>query len=109
MNRQKKIVPTSTHWGNYRIETDGDTITAVHPYEVDSEPTPIGQSLLNALDPGARIPQPMVREGYLERGRDGGGSGRGHEPFVPVSWDIALDLAADALRDTMEHQGPNGI
>ena len=109
MKTSSKLVPTSTHWGNYRIETDGDTITAVHPYKVDSEPTPIGQSLLDALDPGARIPQPMVRAGYLENGRDSEGDGRGKEPFVPVSWETALDLAAEALRHTMEQHGANGI
>ncbi len=109
MNRKRKIVPTSTHWGNYRIESDGRTITAVHPYEVDTEPTPIGQSLRDALDPDARIPQPMVRAGYLDHGRGSGGSGRGREPFVQVPWETALDLAADALRHTMEKHGPDGI
>ncbi|MFK8047042.1 MAG: molybdopterin-dependent oxidoreductase [Halioglobus sp.] len=109
MSNPKQISPTCTHWGNYRIESDGRDITAVHPYEVDAEPTPIGQSLLNALDEGARIPQPMVRAGYLEKGRESDGEGRGAEPFVPVSWEVALDLAADALRHTMKEHGPNGI
>jgi biotin/methionine sulfoxide reductase len=109
MSASSKLVPTSTHWGNYRVESDGRAIIAVHPYAVDAEPTPIGQSLRDALDPGARIPQPMVRAGYLEQGRGNDGSGRGCEPFVPVSWDKALDLAADALRHTMEKHGPDGI
>jgi biotin/methionine sulfoxide reductase len=63
MKPDSKVVPTCTHWGNYRVETDGKRIVAVHNYDVDAEPTAIGQSLLDALDPGARIPQPMVREG----------------------------------------------
>jgi biotin/methionine sulfoxide reductase len=62
MKPDSKVVPTCTHWGNYRVETDGKRIVAVHNYDVDAEPTAIGQSLLDALDPGARIPQPMVRE-----------------------------------------------
>jgi len=109
MSKQKPRSPTCTHWGNYLIESDGETILAVHPYEVDAEPTPIGQSLLNALDEGARIPQPMVRAGYLEHGRSSDGSRRGFEAFVPVSWDTALDLAADALRHTMDDHGPSSI
>ena len=60
-----KLFPTSTHWGNYLVETDGKTITAIHPYAEDPDPTPIGQSLINAMDKGARISQPMVRAGYL--------------------------------------------
>ncbi|MEH6593301.1 MAG: molybdopterin-dependent oxidoreductase [Halioglobus sp.] len=109
MSKPKKITPTCTHWGNYRIESDGRDITAVHPYDVDTEPTAIGQSLLNAMDEGARIPQPMVRAGYLEKVLASNGSGRGEEPFVPVSWEVALDLAADALRHTMQAHGPNSI
>ena len=107
--KKTKFVPTCSHWGNYRVETDGEKLLSVQPYEVDREPTPIGQSLLDALDEGARIPQPMVRAGYLEKGRDSDGAGRGNEPFVPVSWDTALDLAAEALRHTYEQHGPNAV
>ncbi|MEP1473024.1 MAG: molybdopterin-dependent oxidoreductase [Halieaceae bacterium] len=109
MSGPKQINPTCTHWGNYRIESDGSNITAVYPYDADTEPTEIGQSLLDALDKGTRIPQPMVRAGYLDQGRDSNGAGRGVEPFVPVSWDVALELAAEALRHTMQSHGPNGI
>jgi biotin/methionine sulfoxide reductase len=109
MSNESRITPTCTHWGNYRIESDGTAITAVHPYDVDTEPTPIGQSLLNALDRDTRIPQPMVRAGYLDKGRSSNGSGRGVEPFVPVSWEVALNLAADALKYTIENSGANGI
>ena len=92
-------VPTCTHWGNYRVSSEEGKLTAVEPYPVDLEPTPIGQSLLDALDPGARIPQPMVRAGYLhcdDPAVSGHGKGRGNEPFVPVSWEKATALAARA-------------
>lgn len=98
MSRSNRIVPTATHWGNYRVETDGERLLAVHPYEVDQEPTPIAQSLLDALDADCRIPQPMVRAGYLKDQWHSDGAGRGVEPFVPVPWDTALDLAAKALQ-----------
>ena len=62
----KKIAPTSTHWGNFRIETQDKRITQVLPYEVDIEPSVIGQSLLDNSDPNVRIAQPMVRQGYLQ-------------------------------------------
>ena len=62
------LIPTSTHWGNYRIEVDDGRIKAVHPYKEDKNPSPIGQSLLDALDERSRISQPMIRAGYLERG-----------------------------------------
>ncbi|MFK7733797.1 MAG: molybdopterin-dependent oxidoreductase [Pseudomonadales bacterium] len=109
MSGSSRITPTCTHWGNYRIESDGESILAVHPYDADTEPTAIGQSLLNALDSDVRIAQPMVRAGYLENGRESEGSGRGQEPFVPVSWDSALDLAAQALQHTKDNYGPNAV
>jgi biotin/methionine sulfoxide reductase len=75
------FVPTCSHWGNYRVETDGIRLISVEAYEVDKEPSPIGKSLLDALDVGARVSQPMVRAGYLEKGRGSNGAGRGQEPF----------------------------
>ena len=109
MSTQKIVVPTCTHWGNYLIESDGETVTSVKHYESDKEPTPIGQSLNDALDKNVRVLQPMVRAGYLKNGIHSDGSGRGKEPFVPVSWETALDLAAGALRKTMDEHGPSSI
>lgn len=105
--KKNQLVPTSTHWGNYLVETDGEQLIAVHPYAADKEPTPIAESLLDAQDDNVRIAQPMVRAGYLDNSSDG--SGRGKEPFIPVSWNTALDLAAKALGNTMEEYGPDAI
>lgn len=103
------LTPTSTHWGNYLVEScDGD-IAAVHTYLEDEEPSEIGQSLLDYRNPDVRIAQPMVRNGYLNDGRSGDGSMRGKEPFVAVSWDMALDLAAKAIRDVRQEYGNEAI
>src|SRR5210317_956335 len=93
-----KLIPTCSHWGNYLVEAEGDAIVAVHPVDEDPNPSPIGQSLLNALDKGARIPQPMVRAGYLKDEWNSDSTQRGIEPFVPVSWETASGLAARALQ-----------
>jgi len=103
------LVPTCSHWGNYLVETDGDAITAIHPYAEDPDPSPIGQSLLDALDPGARIPQPMVRAGYLESEWNSDPCQRGIEPFVPVSWQKATELAARALKRAKDEYGNASI
>ncbi len=103
------LIPTATHWGNYRIEVDNGHIKAVHPYKEDKNPTPIGQSLLNALDEQSRIAQPMVRAGYLERGSDSDRSGRGAEPFVAVSLERALDLVTNELLRVKENYGNEAI
>ena len=103
------LIPTCSHWGNYLVETDGDAIAAVHPVAEDPNPSPIGQSLINALDKGARIPQPMVRKGYLKDEWNSDSSQRGIEPFVPVSWETAAKLAARALRRVKDKFGNEAI
>ncbi|MBT7880250.1 MAG: molybdopterin-dependent oxidoreductase, partial [Gammaproteobacteria bacterium] len=94
--------PTSTHWGNYLVESDGEQLISVKTYDADKEPTAIGQSLLDAMDPRVRISQPMVRQGFFDNPDSEDRTGRGKEPFVAVSWDQALDLAAAALRKTFD-------
>ncbi len=92
-----KRVPTFTHWGAYEVEVVGGEIAAVHPFAGDPDPSPIGQSLKDGIHHRSRIAQPAVRRGWLERGPENHGGGRGAEPFVAVSWDRALDLVAGGL------------
>lgn len=56
-----------------------------------------------------RIRQPMIRRGFLEDGPDSDRKARGREEFVPVSWDIALDLAAQELNRVRDAFGNNAI
>ena len=57
----------------------------------------------------ARILHPVVRESFLRKGRAAGGAGRGREPFVRVSWDAALDLAAAELDRVRAEHGNEAI
>ena len=50
----------------------------------------------------------MVREGWLKHG-PGHGEGRGREPFVPVSWDKALDLVAGEIERVRREHGHAAI
>ena len=104
-----KLVPVTSHWGNYLAEIADGRLVAIHPYATDPDPTPIGQSLLNAQDENVRVLQPMIRQGYLEKRHDSDGAQRGIEPFVPVSWDTALDVAADALQRVRHEFGNESI
>ena len=104
-----RLIPTSTHWGNYRLESREGRVVAVHGYEADRNPTPIAQSLLDAQDPACRVPAPMVRQGWLQARWNSEGAGRGREPFVRVDWETALDLAADALRHAIARGGNESI
>jgi biotin/methionine sulfoxide reductase len=100
---------TSTHWGTYEVEVAGGRVVALRPFDRDPDPSPIGAGLVDAVEAECRIPQPMVRVSYLERGPGAGGAGRGAEPFVAVSWDEALDLVAAELRRVRERHGNQAI
>lgn len=56
-----------------------------------------------------RIDRPHVREGYLRDPERPSGSGRGVDAMLPVDWETALDLVAEALTRTRERHGPSAI
>jgi biotin/methionine sulfoxide reductase len=97
------LVRHHSHWGAFLAEVEGGRITGVRPFERDPDPSHLIDAIPQSVYSEARIAQPMVREGWLKHGR-GHGEGRGREPFVPVSWDRALDLvAAEIDRVRREH------
>src|SRR5260370_14701129 len=85
-----------THWGAFEAVSDGERLTGVRPWRGDPEPVPLIDNVASAQHHPARISQPHVRKGWLDHGP--GAPGRGDEPFVPVSWDTALDLLSGELR-----------
>jgi biotin/methionine sulfoxide reductase len=99
----EKLEPTrgnthSSHWGAFRTRVEGGRLTAVTAFERDPDPSPILQSIPDAIYAPSRVAQPAVRAGWLEEGPGGRRERRGAEPFVPVSWERALDLVAAELR-----------
>ncbi|MBN8290658.1 molybdopterin-dependent oxidoreductase [Rhodobacter sp. NTK016B] len=97
-----------THWGHFRVSADASGIRDVQPYEGDDNPSCYGASLADGFDTSVRIAQPMVRKGWLET-RDGTGRSKGQGPFVPVSWDTALDLVAGELERVRSTMGNEAI
>jgi biotin/methionine sulfoxide reductase len=82
-----------THWGLYDFHTESNRITRVEPHPNDTDPSPIGQNLIdgNALN---RVAKPAVRKGYLEGNRS---SIRGQDEYVDVEWEDAISLVASEL------------
>ena len=94
---------TASHWGTYRVSSSNGRVTGVQPFENDPEPSPMINAMPGVVHADCRVTQPMVRKGWLEDGFCSDTSGRGVEPFVPVSWDKAMDLVAaeiDRVRTT---------
>jgi biotin/methionine sulfoxide reductase len=102
-------VHTASHWGVYDAEVQDGQIVAVKPFEKDPHPTPLIEALPGAVSHESRILQPMVRQGYLKHGMASNRAGRGVEPFVPVSWDVVLDLIAAELTRVKNTYGNEAI
>jgi biotin/methionine sulfoxide reductase len=106
----------ATHWGLYRPKMVDGTIARLDPFELDKDPVPLAEGLVEAHSAPSRILRPAVRQSFLqarEAGRRGAGdgAGRGYEPFVELPWDEALDLAAaelDYVRRTFGNKGIYG-
>ena len=94
---KNRPIATTAHWGTYYAEVENGRLTGLRDYEKDSSPSIIGQGILEALDDKVRVRRPMVRKGFLENGKSSNRKLRGKEPFVAVSWEKALDLAAGEI------------
>src|ERR1043166_9270136 len=102
------LVRHHSHWGAFLAEVEGGRIAGVRPFERDPDPSRLIDAIPQSVHSAARIAQPMVREGWLKHGR-GHGEGRGREPFVPVSWDRALDLVATEIERGRRGPGNAGM
>ena len=106
MNR--KLVPHHSHWGAFNaVVEDGKVVGAV-PFDFDPDPSPLIDGIADTVQSPTRISRPMVRAGWLRDGK-ASGKGRGREPFVPVSWERAVDLVAGELTRVRREHGPSGI
>jgi biotin/methionine sulfoxide reductase len=103
-----KLVRNHAHWGAFLVEVEDGRIVGVRPFERDPDPSPLIEAVPAAVHSQVRVAQPMVRKGWLTDG-PGNGNGRGREPFVPVSWERALDLVAGELRRVKRDHGHDAI
>jgi len=104
----RELVPHSSHWGAFEAEVADGTVVAIHPYRHDPDPSPLLGNIVDSLRHPARIAQPMIRAGWLDRG-PGADERRGAEPFVPVSWTVAMRLLGRELRRVYDQYGGPGV
>jgi biotin/methionine sulfoxide reductase len=102
-------VLTFSHWGTYEALLEDGRATSLRPVAEDPDPSPIGDSMLEAYRIGPRVLRPAIRAGWLDHGPGVRTEGRGREPFVEVEWDEAFALVAGELRRTIEAHGNGAI
>ncbi len=99
---------TSSHWGVYEIKRDADGKPVLDVFKADPDPSEIGLTMLQASTQ-LRVAKPSVRQSVLQNGLGAAPERRGLDPFVEVEWDEALDLAAQAISQTIEQHGNRAI
>ena len=99
--------PHTSHWGVFSARLGKDGLE-VRPYAGDPDPNGIVNNFPGALRHQARIAQPAIRRGWLERG-PGPDDRRGRDEFVPVSWEKALDLLGGELSRVRDTVGPGAV
>ncbi|MDP2004320.1 MAG: molybdopterin guanine dinucleotide-containing S/N-oxide reductase [Rubrivivax sp.] len=107
MHDDAALLPHSAHWGVFRAGwRDGRLVVA--PHAGDPDPNPLIDNLPDALHHRARVTQPMVRRGWLERG-PGPATQRGQDDFVALPWDEVLDRLAAELQRVRDTHGAQAV
>ena len=102
----RKTRVTSSHWGAFEVDTEGDRIVATRPFAYDPNPPKIPDILPAAVHHRSRVARPSIRSGWLtDRNREG----RGQEDFVELPWDEALDIAAQEIGRIRDTHGNEAI
>jgi biotin/methionine sulfoxide reductase len=103
-----QLVRNHSHWGAFFAQVEDGRIVGVLPFEHDPDPSDLIEAIPASVHSTTRIATPMVRAGWRAGGA-GNRDGRGREPFVPVSWDRALDLVAGEIARVKASSGNAAI
>jgi len=68
MSAPNKLPLTSSHWGTYRAKVNNGRVQELLAFERDTDPSAIGQGILDVQDGPTRVDAPMVRKSWLEGG-----------------------------------------
>ncbi|MFA7084054.1 MAG: molybdopterin-dependent oxidoreductase [Arcobacteraceae bacterium] len=101
-------IPHASHFGAFYAHVrEGRIVDITSQLDSDANPTVLTRALADRVTTDSRVKYPVVRKSYLEGKRDG--SLRGKEEFVRVSWDTALDLAAEAIKKAQKNGGNEAL
>jgi len=106
-NRIQSRVTTS-HWGAFRVLTEGNRIVGTEAFAADPHPSHIPDTLPAAVHHSSRVARPSFRRGWL----DGGERARhlrGSDEWVELPWDEALDITAAELQRVIAEHGNGAI
>ncbi len=103
-----ELTPHAAHWGAFTAVVEHGRLVGARPFAGDPNPPALLASLPGAVHAPTRIDRPHVRSGWLAGDRRGG-TPRGGEAFVPVTWDTAIRLVAEEVARVRDTHGPASI
>ena len=95
----------ASHFGCYEVRSHA-TGPELVPFRHDPNPSALGQHYLELAQDPARLSRPMARKGWLAGDK---GAARGNDSFVELTYDQALDLAAETVRSVRATHGSDAI
>lgn len=99
----------ANRFGLFWANMNSNQLVSVSDFEGDKFPNTMNYSLPDIIQNENRVLYPMVRKSYLKAKGPSKSDLRGKDEFVRVSWDVALDLAAKALKENFDKYGPESI
>ncbi|MBR8463276.1 molybdopterin-dependent oxidoreductase [Campylobacter sp. faydin G-24] len=104
-----KKVFGANRFGTFYVNLNSEQIVSVSEFEGEKFANTMNHSLPDVVQNENRVLYPMVRKSYLKAKGASKPELRGKDEFVRVSWDVALDLAAKALKDNFDKYGAQSI
>ncbi|PAF43121.1 molybdopterin guanine dinucleotide-containing S/N-oxide reductase [Helicobacter sp. 11S02629-2] len=102
-------VITGAHWGVLKVTLkDGKIVKSEGAFK-DKMENPLRSATADLVYTDSRVRYPMVRKSYLEDPHNNKPELRGKDEWVRVSYDKAIKLIADALKETRKTKGSEAI
>jgi biotin/methionine sulfoxide reductase len=109
MTHPRQHFPSLSHWGAFTAVVENGRVVDCLPFARDPVPSPILRSMPGMVHSPLRIARPAVREGWLRQREGSDRAARGHDRFVEVDWDTALDLVAGELARVRGQHGHDAV
>ena len=103
----EKVVPHATHFGTVLATVKHGKMVSTVPHPALEFDSDMMHSLADYVNTPNRIKTPCVRKSFLEGRKQP--ELRGAEEFIAVSWQTALDLAAEKLEEAKKTWGNESI
>lgn len=100
---------SANKFGAFWVKSIGKRVVDTEPFEGDAMPTVLNNALIDHIQNETRVRYPYVRKSFLKDPNNSKPHLRGKEEFVRVSWDKAIELTANVLKENFDKYGSEAI